>query len=48
VRYAQDRHMPDGKWVQTTLSESIVGVQSPNLVDIESLCMFTRFRPMGL
>jgi hypothetical protein len=26
VRYAQDRHMPEGKWVQTTLAESIVGV----------------------
>jgi hypothetical protein len=26
VRYAQDRHLPDGKWVQTTLAESLVGV----------------------
>lgn len=26
MRYGQDRHMPDGKWVQTTLTESVVGV----------------------
>ena len=26
MRYAQDRHMPDGKWVQTTVAESVVGV----------------------
>ena len=26
MRYAQDRYMPDGKWVQTTLAESVVGV----------------------
>jgi hypothetical protein len=26
VRYAQDRHMPEGKWVQTMLAENIVGV----------------------
>lgn len=26
MRYAQDRHLPEGKWVQTTLAESVVGV----------------------
>lgn len=26
MRYAQDRHRPDGEWVQTSLAESVVGV----------------------
>jgi hypothetical protein len=27
VRYGQNRHKPQGSWVQTTMAESVVGVQ---------------------
>lgn len=26
ARYGQDRHKPDGRWVQTTAAESVVGI----------------------
>ena len=27
MRHGQDRHKPDGQWVQTWIAESVVGVQ---------------------